>query len=85
MAVYSIVSFPEYNSTNKMNDIALIKVWKVLLKYRIGKFDSQLKCWITAQQKYPIRLWKCGFHRVQSIRFRREGRNDNGMGRKYGT
>jgi hypothetical protein len=85
MAVYSIVSFPEYNSTNKMNDIALIKVWKVLLKYRIGKFDSHLKCWITAQQKYPIWLWKCGFHRVQSIRFRREGRNDNGMGRKYGT
>jgi hypothetical protein len=49
MAVYSIVSFPEYNSTNKMNDIALIKVWKVLLKYRIGKFDSHLKCWITAE------------------------------------
>ncbi len=24
--VYSIVSFPEYNSTNKMNDIALLKV-----------------------------------------------------------
>ncbi|XP_046463038.1 chymotrypsinogen A-like [Daphnia pulex] len=28
MAVYSIVSFPEYNSTNKMNDIALIKLSK---------------------------------------------------------
>jgi hypothetical protein len=24
--VYSIVSFPEYNSTHKMNDIALLKV-----------------------------------------------------------
>ena len=26
LVVYSIVSFPEYNSTNKMNDIALLKV-----------------------------------------------------------
>nr|CAH0109894.1 unnamed protein product [Daphnia galeata] len=28
LVVYSIVSFPEYNSTNKMNDIALLKLTK---------------------------------------------------------